>query len=161
MQLKSVVLPAPLGPMRPTISPGSMASEISLLASRPPKRFVAASTLSSGAMRSGRRRRRGRAAPAKPAPPRQRQQAGGPEGGDEDGGGDAAREHLVEPAVAADPLRGLLVVTDGAEVVAELGTLDEGHQREGEREEGQRAVVVPERLRRSRELQRQRGGGDA
>src|SRR5438477_11630193 len=84
MQLKSVVLPAPLGPMRPTISPGSMASEISLLASRPPKRFVTASTLSSGAMGSGRRRRRGRAAPAKPAPPRQRQQAGGPERGDED-----------------------------------------------------------------------------
>src|SRR5258708_37646638 len=85
MQLKRVVLPAPLGPMRPTISPGSMASEMSLLASRPPKRVGAASTLSSGAMGAGRRRRRGRPAPAKPAPPPQRERAGRPGGGDEKG----------------------------------------------------------------------------
>src|SRR6185436_18355069 len=79
MQLNSVVLPAPLGPISPMISPGSMASEISRLASRPPKRLVDASTRSSDAMRSGRRR----AAAPEPARPRQRQQAGGAEGGDD------------------------------------------------------------------------------
>src|SRR5207245_10644077 len=51
MQLNSVVLPAPLGPMRPTISPASMASETSRFAARPPKRLVEASTRSRGAMR--------------------------------------------------------------------------------------------------------------
>src|SRR5215831_20112276 len=40
MQLKRVVLPAPFGPIRPTISPGSMASETSLLATSPPNRRV-------------------------------------------------------------------------------------------------------------------------
>src|SRR5438309_12036933 len=99
MQLKSVVLPAPLGPMRPTISPGSTASEISLLASRPPKRFVTASTLSSGAMRSG--RRRGRAVPANPARPRQREQAGGAERGDEDD--DQAVDDEVDAAARQRP----------------------------------------------------------
>ncbi len=46
MQLKSVVLPAPLGPIRPTISPGSMTSETSRLATRPPNRLVHDSTSS-------------------------------------------------------------------------------------------------------------------
>jgi len=50
MQLKSVVLPAPLGPIRPTISPGSIARETSRLAIRPPKRLVDRSTCSSGAI---------------------------------------------------------------------------------------------------------------
>ena len=40
MQLKSVVLPAPLGPISPTISRDSMVSETSWLATRPPKRLV-------------------------------------------------------------------------------------------------------------------------
>src|SRR5262249_8241965 len=40
MQLKSVVLPAPFGPMRPTMSPSSMTKDTSLLATRPPKRLV-------------------------------------------------------------------------------------------------------------------------
>src|SRR5215510_4300099 len=75
MQLNSVVLPAPLGPIRPTISPGSMVSEISRFASSPPKPLVEDCTLSSGAMRSGDRR----ATQAEPARPRQRQQAGGAE----------------------------------------------------------------------------------
>src|SRR5437016_340990 len=80
MQLNSVVLPAPLGPISPMISPGSMASEISRLASRPPKRLVEASTRSSDAIALRRRR------PASPEParPRQRQQAGRTEGRDDD-----------------------------------------------------------------------------
>src|SRR4051794_6691796 len=39
MQLKSVVLPAPLGPIRPTISHSSTLSETSSSACRPPKRI--------------------------------------------------------------------------------------------------------------------------
>src|SRR5687767_189117 len=80
MQLKSVVLPAPLGPMRPTISPASMASDTSRLASRPPNCLVDASTLSNGAIVLG----RGRPAEAQPARPRQREQAGGAERRDGD-----------------------------------------------------------------------------
>src|SRR5262252_9706001 len=48
MQLKSVVFPAPLGPMRPTISPAPIATETSLLATRPPKRLVTAWSSSRG-----------------------------------------------------------------------------------------------------------------
>src|SRR4051812_22046031 len=39
MQLKSVVLPAPLGPIRPTISHSSTLSETSSSACKPPKRI--------------------------------------------------------------------------------------------------------------------------
>src|SRR5258707_952890 len=49
MQLNSVVLPAPLGPMSPTISRGSMVSETSRFATRPPKRLVHRSICSRGA----------------------------------------------------------------------------------------------------------------
>src|SRR5881396_3062477 len=212
MQLNSVVLPAPFGPMSPTISPGSMASDTSRLASRPPKRLLAASTLSKAAMALRRRARRRPPPEAQPAGPRQREQAGRTErrdddddeavddqvdaapgerpraerrahdlrdrdeddgaehrapqppdaadhrrhdrqrgpvelkhllgkhrqrpegvehaGGGEDGGGDRARDHLVAPAVDADALGGFLIVADGAEVIAELGALDEGHERQ-------------------------------
>src|SRR5579883_2041385 len=47
MQLRSVDLPAPLGPMRPTISPASTASETSLSARRPEKDSDRRSTSSS------------------------------------------------------------------------------------------------------------------
>ncbi len=40
MQLKRVVLPAPLGPMRPMIIPSSIEKETSELAARPPKNLV-------------------------------------------------------------------------------------------------------------------------
>src|SRR5437867_6184185 len=46
MTLKRVVLPAPLGPMMPTISPGAARSETSRTAVRPPKRLVTASSSS-------------------------------------------------------------------------------------------------------------------
>src|SRR4029450_878249 len=46
MTLKSVVLPAPLGPMMPTISPGAARSETSRTAVRPPNRWVTASSSS-------------------------------------------------------------------------------------------------------------------
>src|SRR5919206_4660022 len=99
MQLNSVVLPAPLGPMRPTISPLSTTSETLLLAIRPPKRFVADSTLSSVAiaLAVGGRRPRRRAAPlaAEPTLPRQRQQARRSEGGDEND------DHAVDDQVDA------------------------------------------------------------
>ena len=39
-QLKSVVLPAPLGPISPTIWPGAMSKETSSSATMPPKRIV-------------------------------------------------------------------------------------------------------------------------
>src|SRR5262247_2268906 len=74
MQLNSVVLPAPLGPISPTISPASMVSDTSRLASRPPKRFVEASRLSSAGIALGRHR----PPPAEPAAPRQREQPGRP-----------------------------------------------------------------------------------
>src|SRR5262249_55904041 len=48
MALKQVVLPAPLGPMRPKIWPGSMSKETASSAVRPPKRMVRPSTESSG-----------------------------------------------------------------------------------------------------------------
>src|SRR5215813_12681656 len=40
MRLKTVVFPAPLGPMRKTISPSSTWKLTSLVASRPPKRLL-------------------------------------------------------------------------------------------------------------------------
>src|SRR6478672_5159494 len=47
MTLKHVVLPAPLGPMRPRISPSLMWNETSFSATTPPKRSVTSSTSSS------------------------------------------------------------------------------------------------------------------
>src|SRR6266536_5092103 len=46
MTLKRVVLPAPFGPMMPTISPGAARSETSPTAVSPPKRLVTASSSS-------------------------------------------------------------------------------------------------------------------
>src|SRR5262245_1381059 len=84
MQLKSVVLPAPLGPMSPTISRGSIESVTSRLATRPPKRLVVPVTERSGAIASAlpleaeRGGALGLAGPAgeppDPAPPRQGQE---------------------------------------------------------------------------------------
>src|ERR1700752_2181065 len=68
--------------MRPTISPGSMASDTARLASRPPKRLVPASTRSTAAMALRRRPRRA-PAEAQPAGPRQREQSGRTERRDE------------------------------------------------------------------------------
>src|SRR6266513_851559 len=263
MQWKSVVLPAPFGPISPTISPAPIARETSLLATRPPKRFVTALSSRRGATliyRGGREagvhrgwpetsaRRssvprepaRGRAPrePARPATPRERQDPGraerrdqddddavddqvdpaarersrperrghdlrdrdqdhrpqhrAPEAADpadhrghdrqrapvevehllrkdrerpeavedaarrEDRRRDAARDHLVEPAVDSDPLRALLVVADRAEVEAELRALDEPEEPERERQEPERDVVVAERLGAAGELQARR-----
>jgi hypothetical protein len=50
MQLTKVVLPAPFGPMRPTISPGATSSAIVLTATTPPKRIV--TSLAASATRS-------------------------------------------------------------------------------------------------------------
>src|SRR5512133_2754759 len=44
MTLKAVVLPAPFGPISPTISPGSAVKETASSATIPPKRFVTFST---------------------------------------------------------------------------------------------------------------------
>src|SRR5207247_11339498 len=100
MQLNSVVLPAPFGPMRPTISPGSMASDTSRLASRPPKRLLAASTLSKAAMALCRRARRP-PPKAQPAGPRQREQAGWTERRDDDD--DEAVDDQVDAAAGERP----------------------------------------------------------
>src|SRR5439155_18678266 len=97
MQLNSVVLPAPLGPMRPTISPASMASETSRFAARPPKRLVEDSTRS----RRGHALRRRRASWAKPAGPRQREQAGGTERRDDDD--DEAVHDQIDAAAGERP----------------------------------------------------------
>src|SRR5690242_3508874 len=42
MRLKSVVLPAPFGPMRPAISPSLRSKETSATATAPPKAFLSA-----------------------------------------------------------------------------------------------------------------------
>src|SRR5581483_7930877 len=101
MQLNSVVLPAPFGPISPTISPRSMASVTPRLAMSPPKRFVAASTVSSGAIDlpvdRGRLDRRATRLAPEPAPPRQRQQARRAEGRD---GHD---DHAVHDQIDAAP----------------------------------------------------------
>src|SRR5882762_2262509 len=52
MRLKTVVLPEPLGPMRPTISPSSIRRERSSTARRPPKSFVRPSVSRSAILRS-------------------------------------------------------------------------------------------------------------
>src|SRR5438094_7768624 len=58
-RLKQVVLPAPFGPIRPTISPLSTVRSTRLTAASPPKRRVS-SRVSRRATKSGRRTRRGR-----------------------------------------------------------------------------------------------------
>src|SRR4051794_5572763 len=50
MQLKSVVLPAPFGPIRPTMRPGATPNETPSSATMPPKRTRTFSTRSSGAL---------------------------------------------------------------------------------------------------------------
>src|SRR5512144_2523408 len=59
MQLKRVVLPAPFGPMRPRIIPGSTEKETSELAARPPKNLETCWISRMGAMASGPPRRGG------------------------------------------------------------------------------------------------------
>src|SRR5262249_56675232 len=49
MQLNTVVLPAPLGPISAVMSPRRAANEKSLIATRPPKRMLRCSTRSTGA----------------------------------------------------------------------------------------------------------------
>src|SRR5438552_265078 len=65
MQLKMVVLPAPLGPMRPTISNSSTCRVTSVRACRPPKRMDTSVASSTGAPTGGR-------APSPPAVSRAR-----------------------------------------------------------------------------------------
>src|SRR6266852_3508731 len=69
-RLKHVVLPAPFGPIRPTISPVSTVSSTWLTAAKPPKRFVKLRVARSGIESGGRTRaRRGRGLP--PSEPRE------------------------------------------------------------------------------------------
>src|SRR5215471_20511503 len=68
MQWNSVVLPAPFGPMSPTISPRSIVSETSRLAIRPPKRLVQAVSSRSGAIALG--NSEGGSAPLPSLPPK-------------------------------------------------------------------------------------------
>ena len=51
--LKIVLLPEPLGPIRPRISPGSTRNETLLTAVKPPKRLVSPSTTSTAASPPG------------------------------------------------------------------------------------------------------------
>src|SRR5262249_54598270 len=53
MRLKTVVLPDPLGPMRPTMLPVATSKEHSLTARSPPKSFVSPATASAGVSRGG------------------------------------------------------------------------------------------------------------
>ena len=81
MQLKSVVLPAPLGPMRPDdLAAARWSSETSRLATSPPKRLVQPLDLQQRRHRVSphRRGRRAAARRAEPAGPRQREQPVGP-----------------------------------------------------------------------------------
>src|SRR5688500_2412041 len=94
MTLKSVVLPAPLGPIRPKISPCATESETSSSAVNPPKRFVMPRTSSNasagdiGTFRSGRLAPAGELAP----PYRRRPQPRGPEEHHQDEG-EAEEQH--------------------------------------------------------------------
>src|SRR5690606_2270823 len=76
MRLNAVVLPAPFGPIRPTMAPCSTSKLTSRSAARPPKDFERFSTRSSAAMSTS----LPRAAQAR----RQRRQAVGQESQDED-----------------------------------------------------------------------------
>src|SRR5207245_6811441 len=103
-RLKQVVLPAPLGPIRPTISPLSTVRSTRLTAARPPKSRVR-SRVSRSATKSGRRARRGRGG-GSPRPklgelPRQRDETAGQE---QDGQqhGDREEDRLVR--ASAEPL---------------------------------------------------------
>ena len=49
IRLKVVLLPEPLGPIRPNISPGATAKETWLTARKPPKLLLSPSTLSNRA----------------------------------------------------------------------------------------------------------------
>src|SRR5207244_2206550 len=53
MQLNTVVLPAPLGPIRAVISPRCALNERSWIATSPPKRMLKRSTRSTGAAAAG------------------------------------------------------------------------------------------------------------
>ena len=66
-RLNSVDLPAPFGPIRPTISPARISKLTSSTATRPPKRLTAPCTASTGAPAAGRVRRGSGSAPAKRA----------------------------------------------------------------------------------------------
>src|SRR5215475_7563484 len=94
MQLNSVVLPEPLGPMSPRISPSRTSIETSWRAVKPPKRLVRRETVSMA--RGGGRGARPRA-PARPV----RSAAGGPRRGgrerqDRRGGGHRLGEYHLE-----------------------------------------------------------------
>src|SRR5271167_1281761 len=52
MRLRSVVLPEPLGPISPRISPGDTASDMALTATNPPNALVKLATSSSAVMAS-------------------------------------------------------------------------------------------------------------
>ena len=58
MQLKNVVLPAPLGPMSETMARWGTVNEMSLTATRPPKIFEMLDASSMGPAAVGGRRRR-------------------------------------------------------------------------------------------------------
>src|SRR5437879_9361916 len=87
--------------MSPTISPGSMPSDTSRFASRPPKRLVTVSTLSKAAMALRRCARRRPSPEAQPAGPRQREQAGRTERRDDDD--DEAVHDQVDAAAGERP----------------------------------------------------------
>src|SRR3990170_3507098 len=53
MQLNMVVLPEPLGPMRPRISPSTTSNETRLRAVKPPNRLVRPETVSTGRRGTG------------------------------------------------------------------------------------------------------------
>src|SRR5579864_3532113 len=114
-QLKKVDFPAPLGPMRPTISPSSTARSASDTAVKPAKRFVTFSALSSMA-----RRRRASGARKGEAAPKLEQSARLEAGDEHD---DAAIDDEGEAAAtAAEPgVRGGLerYQDDGAQKRAE------------------------------------------
>src|SRR2546427_2364393 len=96
-RLKQVVLPAPLGPIRPTISPLSTVRSTRLTAARPPNSRVSsrASRIATKSGRRARRGRRGRAPGSEPGErPRQRDETAGQE---QDGQqhGDREEDRLV------------------------------------------------------------------
>src|SRR5436190_18479221 len=106
MRLKQVVLPAPLGPIRPTMAPSATAKLTPLTAVRPPNRTVRSSTSSSGTE-----------APPRPCPsPESPQPLGYEHDGDHE---KRAEDHQARPLGHAQVLR-----QQGEEQRAEDGPRD-------------------------------------
>src|SRR5206468_8913912 len=141
-RLKQVVLPAPFGPIRPTISPLSTVRSTRLTAASPPKSRVS-SRVSRSATKSGRRARRGR----RGGPPRS-------ERGELAGQGDETAREEENRQQHCDREEDRLVRT-APEGLREQRQEDGAHDRAGE-VPAPADVVVDEDVRRHQEAELRR-----